>query len=707
MWRVGRSFGFAGRAMGGCPAWRCGALILIAVVLGSVATVARAANPIVVENSKPGDTAWEGAVTAHVNYIHPPIDGYASATSVRPGGTIDFYVTEPNPGRYRIEIVRLGWYGGKGGRRLTCLVGSTLDPTCTKDEPGIVQPAAPAPNRVTGEIDAGWRVTDRLTVPTNWVTGYYLAIWVRTAGSEVGQTGFTPFIVQAPPGDHSQILVQVPSNTWEAYNTWGGEDLYSNPEAVKVSFNRPFQHHLLFYWEYPLVRFLERNGYDVSYATDDDVDRDPGILLDHKLDMTAGHGEYWTHRERDGWQAARAHGVNLAFMGANTGYWQVRYEDNDRTMVSYKYFHDPERNPALKSTRFRDLKPPRPECELLGEQYNTDGTSSEDGHYFNFRVTAAGANDPWFAGTGLHAGSVLKGFAGFEFDSIAPACQVPPVTVLLHFHSAPYTADSVRYRACSGSEVFDAGSLFFSWGLDSFRDPDYSPPLWPDPPPVSPALQRFMENAIGDMLVAHPRFRALSAIRVIRHGTELRIAPDVSDGIVSVSATAVDYSRGGRVAYRSIGGARHPRSVLWRLAVPRSAVAVLVDVSVRTGDVRDTREYVLLTNRRGGVGGPAGQVSSTSCYGSQARVLTPVFGGPRSSRLRVALNMPRPLTVTIRRGREVVSVNHVRRGRGSADVSVPAAAIPVGRVTVVLTAHHLRFRLGAVRVGNLDSDDNR
>ena len=354
-------------------------------------------------------------------------------------------------------------------------------------------------------------------MPPGWTSGYYLAVFRLTSGPAAGQTGFTPFIVQAPVGDRSAILVQVPTNTWQAYNTWGGEDLYSSPRAVKVSFDRPYaiegplapgagRGGGLFYWEYPLVRFLERGGWDVSYATDDDVDRDPSILLDHALDVTAGHDEYWTRQMRDGWDAALGAGVNLAFMGADTGYWQVRYEDGDRTLVSYKSSPDPDTDPTNKTVQFRQLAVPRPECELEGVQY---GGTEVFPDYFDY-TDATGASDPWFVGTGLTSGSVLPGLVGYETDALAPGCHLPPVTPLLSYPGPPpavgkpgVVADAVRYTACSGAEVFSAGSLQFSWGLDSWRDPAYSQPWFPTLPPASPALQLAMTRALTDLTRSH------------------------------------------------------------------------------------------------------------------------------------------------------------------------------------------------------------
>jgi hypothetical protein len=545
---------------------------------------ARAGNPVVTENSKAGDGVWMEAVNADSFEAAAPISGYADATSVRPGGTIGFHVSVTTAGRYRVEIERLGWYGGQGGRLLTCLTGALLDPTCRADQNALVQGGPPPPAPATHEIDAGWKATDELTVPGNWVSGYYVAIFHLTTGAGAGHTGFAPFIVQAPAGDHSQILVQVPTNTWQAYNLWGGLDVYTKPRSVKVSFNRPYLHRILFDWEYPLVRFLERSGYDVTYATDDDVDRDPSILLHHRLDIVAGHSEYWTKAMRDGWEAARDSGVNLAFMGANTAYWQVRYEDHDRTMVSYKFKPDPDPNPAEKTTQFRLLVPPRPECQLIGGQYQTSTWLSNS--YLNYTVTAAGASNPWFAGSGLTAGTVLAGLVGYEFDAVSSSCHVPPVTSLLHASGPPVQqggppvlADATRYRACSGAEVFNAGSFQLAWGLDAFRDPAYVPPSWPVPPPASPGLQRVMTNAINDMLVSHVPRPEPPQICVPRPAFAVTPAFPVVGQPVRFTSTSVD-------PYGYIG------QLTWSLGARRAAGATVTRRFGHPGSYRITLQAV-------------------------------------------------------------------------------------------------------------------
>ena len=442
-------------------------------------------NPIIVENSAVGASGWEATTTPQEN-----INGYASEVSVLPGGLLHMHVSTNPASRYRVEIYRLGWYGGAGARLMTCV------PSCGGDEPGTAYPT-PSPNSQTGEVVAAWPITDTVPIGDDWTSGYYVARLVRTSGVRMGDAADVPFVVRAPPGADSAILVVAAVNTWEAYNGWGGKSLYpynsGGIAATVVSFDRPYTTGtamLPLRYEYPLVRYLERGGYDVSYTTDSDVDADPGELLRHQLVITAGHDEYWSSTMRDAFEAARDAGTNLAFLGANTGYWQMRYTDDRRTIVEYRSTTaDPEVDPALKTVRFRDLQPPRPECSLLGVE--STGLGSEDASVAPFDVVVAEGtdSDPWFAGTGLHPGSVVAGIGGYEWDSVQPGCSQPGLKVLLHGDLAGEPLDAVRYTARSGARVFSAGSIEFAWGLDGFSSGQAS----------DPALEHFMANALKDL----------------------------------------------------------------------------------------------------------------------------------------------------------------------------------------------------------------
>lgn len=489
-------------------------------------------NPVQAENALPGSGDWR-TVPA------PPhaIEGYASEISVAPGETLHLHVSTAPAARYRIEIYRLGWYAGSGGRLEACL------PACNGDRPGEPQPVvSPASD---GYLDAGWPVTDSIHVPPTWVSGYYLAV-LRLAS---GRAGWIPFVVRASASQASAILVVAAVNTWQAYNRWGGTSLYKDASGesckgvcTRVSFNRPYDPTTQNLWsfELPLARFLEQSGYDVSYLTDVDADRDPGEFLRHRLVVVAGHDEYWTKAIRDGFDRARALGTNLAFMGANTGYWQMRYADGRRAIVEYRLRRlDPEPNPALKTVRFRDLVPPRPECELEGVQYVRAEAESIGGQ-FDYAVAPGALEDPWLVGTGFTDSSVLPGLVGYEWDAVEPGCRTPPLTVLFHYAGPPAPADAVRFTARSGAQVFSAGSLGFALGLDEFKP-------HPGVPATADArLEAFVRHALADLLrPAQPR--AVS-VRAGRDGLVVVVkrAPDPRIEEVTVS-------RGGRIVCRTAG----------------------------------------------------------------------------------------------------------------------------------------------------------
>ena len=493
-------------------------------IVACFAAPAQASNPIQTENALTGDTGWKTADAPQPEATGSyGIEGYAKSEGVSPGGegvlpggTLDLYVrgvaASGNQAlRYRIVVERLGWYGGAGGRQVACLP----NPNCSTDKAAVAQPAPPAPDQY-GKVDAGWNVTDTLSVGANWVSGYYMAKLVITNGTYSGDSSYIPFIVLPPASQHSAILVVVPINTWQAYNTWGGESLYAHnpiPAAFKVSLNRPlldasFGYNRPFYTEYPLVRFLEREGYDVSYVTDYEVDHNPQLLLQHRLVIDAGHDEYWTDAMRNNFEAARDAGTNLIFMGADTGYWQVRYEDSGRTIVGYKELAiantppgnagDPLQDSADITSDFRDPPINRPEGNLMGVEYGEETPAVTPGDYSQtYTVVAGASSDPWMTGTLFHDGDTLPHLVGYEVDRYKPWREVVSIgtpTMLFHWDDGNGIgggADAVRFTAPSGARIFSTGSIQFVWGLDDYGAYQH--------PSADPRLQQFMRNALADM----------------------------------------------------------------------------------------------------------------------------------------------------------------------------------------------------------------
>jgi hypothetical protein len=446
-------------------------------------------NAVARENELDGDEDWWGA--------HAPphtIEGYASQCSLRPGDRLELCVSTRPAARYRITVHRLGWYGGKGGRTVAKHPG-------VGDLQGIER-EVPHPRPGPHIDSARWPVTEVIQISDDWVTGVYIARLTLTDGPSAGRGAFVPFVVRAPLGDVADVLVQQPVTTAQAYNNWGGKSMYTSNSsqqeaAVKVSFDRPYpawkaanlNARWPFVWDYQLLRFLEREGLDVAYTTDVDTHREPWSLAGHRLLLTSGHDEYWTREMRDAFDAALDSGVNLACMGANTAYWQMRFEDRERTMVEYRWRAvDPEPDRALKTEMFRNLQPPRPECLLWGVQYQ-DGLTRAGEPPRDYRLQPDCLDHPWMQGTGFEPGASLGGLVGYEWDAIQKGLEPPEATVFFDYANELSDAHVVTHRAVSGSRIFATGSLQFSWGLDDWGHTGYA----------DERLQRFVRNAFAEL----------------------------------------------------------------------------------------------------------------------------------------------------------------------------------------------------------------
>ena len=249
------------------------------------------------------------------------IEGYASLTSVNRGGRIKLFVNTASP-TYTLDIFRMGYYGGLGARRMMNTV----------TRPGKVQ-VIPSPDPATGLVECNWLNPFVLDIPndadpTVWMSGIYLVKLTESVGRKQQYIVFTV----RDDGRPSELIMAQTVNTYQAYNLWGGKSLYGTianrsdtaHKAVKVSFDRPYYNDsgqsaaALLSRELPMLQWLEREGYDVSYATNVDVDDDPNLLLSHKAFLSVGHDEYWSWQMRDNVERARDAGVNLGFFSGNT-----------------------------------------------------------------------------------------------------------------------------------------------------------------------------------------------------------------------------------------------------------------------------------------------------------------------------------------------------------------------------------------------------
>ena len=457
------------------------ALVLAGCLLGFASTASAATqNPIQAENSLPGTSGWDAFASVAQQ---DAISGFASKTSVNHGDSIDFYVTTTAPS-VTIDIFRTGWYQGIGARLVQSL--GTF--------PGVHQ-AIPAPDPVTGMVSCDhWTKTTTLNVPSTWVTGVYLAKLTASTGNQ----SFIVFTVR-DDGGTEPILFQSSVTTYQAYNAWGGTSLYTNNtngsvypygHATKVSFDRPYDpldgngtgH--FFAYEYPFIRWAESQGYNISYITDVDTATNVNPLTNHRVFLSVGHDEYWSHSMRDNVTNAISQGVNAAFFSANTAYWQIRFEADslgvaNRVEVGYKDYAtfdgkpgpDPQWNfnNSVVTTNWRADPVNLPENSFIGVMY-------QDQVNQDYAYVVQNASNWIYAGTGFTNGTSIPGIVGYEYDKVWNNGFSPPGEVVLSNSpvvgccegSGNSFSNSTLYTAPSGAQVFAGGTIQWSWGLDNY-----------------------------------------------------------------------------------------------------------------------------------------------------------------------------------------------------------------------------------------------
>ncbi|MBU7587107.1 MAG: DUF4082 domain-containing protein [Nostoc sp. TH1S01] len=440
------------------------------------------ANHIYLENQKPGTTNWK--ITSGSN--NNEIAGYASATSVNKGGTLDFKISLAQPGTYTVDVYRLGYYQGKGGR----LVFSTGSLN------GITQPPLTLTDASTRLYEAtNWSTSYTLQIGNDWTSGLYIA---KLNDQLSGRQAYIFFVVR-DDNTNSDILFQSSFNNMLAYNSMSGYSTYAwnsmnGQRAFKVSYDVPFIQASSGYWiandtnsmlryEYNMARWLESQGYNVTYVTNVDVHNNPQLLQRYKVFMSVGHDEYWTMEAYNNVKQSRdtSSGVNLTFFSANTCYWRVRFENSNtgqsnRVMACYK--DDWQQDPIAPTNKFRSIQNNTPENSLLGVMYTGDRSNDAFGGY-DFVIS--NSSHPYYAHTNVNDGDQLTLLVGYEWDAVVNNGSTPNGLVTLSESPVdPQNVDTdvppgtnyqisnaVCYTAASGAKVFATGSIQWAWGLDS------------------------------------------------------------------------------------------------------------------------------------------------------------------------------------------------------------------------------------------------
>ena len=316
-------------------------------------------------------------------------------------------------------------------------------------------------------IETHWSPSLRIHITDDWPQGVYMLKLVASNGAQ----SYVPLTLR-DDSSHAALVIQNSVTTWQAYNDWGGYSLYHgaggsfSTRSRVVSFDRPYlgrRGSADFFWiESPLVFLAERLGLDVTYWTDIDLHERPGLLMNHRALVSLGHDEYWSSDMRRGALAARVHGVNLAFLGANDVYRHIRLVASplgkDRREIDYKVASE---DPLFGvdneevTSQWREAPVPRPESVLLGGLYQCNPVHAD--------IVVAAASSWVFAGTGMVNGDHLPGAIDLEYDRVDGSLPTPAsVQILAH---SPLTcrgngdhADVTYYTTRSGGGVIDMAS---------------------------------------------------------------------------------------------------------------------------------------------------------------------------------------------------------------------------------------------------------
>jgi hypothetical protein len=463
------------------------------------------------ENAREGSSDWlllNTRIDAATKYRSPWIEGFCSRASVQAGDEISFHVSTNPVSIFRIELYRMGYYGGAGGRQVM-----ELGPFV-----GTIQPEpAVGPNRLR---ECHWEPCASLRIPADWVSGVYLG---KLTADREGLQSYVIFIVK--DNREADYIFQCSDNTWQAYNRWPSQfSLYDdgkNPwywgPGVDISFDRPYGKYCQildaplstgsgewFLWEFPMAYWMESHGLDVTYISNMDLHAEAKTLRRAKGFISIGHDEYYSMPMFENLRAAISRGLNVGFFSGNVCCGRIDPRPNSagvpNRIFSRTDFWGPRDEEEIKRfPAMAKLPHESPNSNLLVGAGNVPPTTGG-------ADWACSKPDHWiFEGTGMKKGDAIPGLVGWEWHG-SPA-ELPGLQILSTgpTQSAPgklnggiYTA--TIYPGVKGNFVFNASSCWWADGLSA--PPGYQrPSVYTTPKGPDPRAQRITENIFKRMIV--------------------------------------------------------------------------------------------------------------------------------------------------------------------------------------------------------------
>ncbi|MGE5436977.1 MAG: N,N-dimethylformamidase beta subunit family domain-containing protein, partial [Syntrophothermus sp.] len=405
--------------------------------------------------------------------------GYADNISVAQGETIKFYISTPFP-TFNLSIYR---------------VEGLVDRTFMTTIPNVAGGIQPMSDTAF-MAGCNWNVSTTFTIPSDWRPGVYRAEFPVTT-----YPSYIYFVVREDnPGSYSNILYCLNSDTWQAYNLYGGRSLYntdSTAHSDRVSWQRPLVNYGKgnFYKQEALfLTWAKTNNVRIEVCADYDLDKYLTLASNYDVVVFTGHNEYWSHKKRTQIENYINNGGKVIALSGNICWWQIRYENDYKTVVCYKNrINDPYNGVIDSLVTVNWVDPPlnKPEARFLGSSFAAGGfvnngttlpASQGYGDYAAFNT------QHWiYKGTGLNDGDEFgydTTIAGNEVDGsqitwvnglpvALPVNQAPANLRILGYTPAFRIAnDGIDengiisfYRNANGGAVFNGASIDFTYGI--------------------------------------------------------------------------------------------------------------------------------------------------------------------------------------------------------------------------------------------------
>jgi len=455
------------------------------------------------ENRRAGTTEWmlkNCQIDPATRYRCRFVEGYCSHASVRAGETIEIMVSADPVAEVKLDIFRLGYYGGTGARHIQSFAAVKVETQVTP-EPGV--------NRV---MVCQWPAAFRWTIPEECISGVYLGK-LTTLGS--GYDSYVIFIVR--DDRKADFVFQCSDHTWQAYNRWPSQfSLYDDGVnqwywggKSQVSFLRPYGRYCQIFdaplstgsgefllWEFPFAYWLESLGYDVTYVSNRDTHSDPKSMLRCKGWLSVGHDEYWTIEMFKHAKAAIEQGVSLGFFSGNAVCGRVVWDPETQSLRRVGVFGPPDGTTDFVEMDSLEHVPPYAN-ELMGAHSTGPVTGGAD--------WICTKEDHWiYANTGMKNGDKIPGVIGWEWHG-DPA-PIPGLEVIASgpTQSAPDKPNGGLYTATvypgpKGNIVFNTATIWWADGLSA--PPGYvRPKVYTEPKGPDPRLQKITSNILQRML---------------------------------------------------------------------------------------------------------------------------------------------------------------------------------------------------------------